>query len=123
MSLKARVSLYIFSAFFIIAGINHFVVPDIYLKIIPPYFPYHVFLTYFSGFAEIVLGIFLLFKKTQKLSALGIIILLIALIPAHIYMIQIAPFYLGSIYVNSILAWLRLPIQILLILWAYQYYK
>jgi uncharacterized membrane protein len=57
------------------------------------------------------------------LSALGIIILLIALIPAHIYMIQIAPFYLGSIYVNSILAWLRLPIQILLILWAYQYYK
>lgn len=123
MSLKARVSLYIFSAFFIIAGINHFVVPDIYLKIIPPYFPYHVFLTYFSGFAEIVLGIFLLLKKTQKLSALGIIILLIALIPAHIYMIQIAPFYLGSIYVNSILAWLRLPIQILLILWAYQYYK
>lgn len=123
MSLKACVFLYLFSAFFIIAGINHFAVPEIYLKIIPPYLPFHLSLTYFSGFAEIVLGIFLLFKKTQKLSALGIIILLIALIPAHIYMIQIAPFYLGSIYVNSILAWLRIPIQILLILWAYQYYK
>ena len=123
MSLKACVFLYLFSAFFIIAGINHFVVAEIYLKIIPPYLPFHLSLTYFSGFAEITLGIFLLFKKTQKLSALGIIILLIALIPAHIYMIQIAPFYLGNIYVNSILAWLRIPIQILLILWAYQYYK
>ena len=123
MSLKACFFLYLFSAFFIIAGINHFVVPEVYLKIIPPYLPFHLSLTYFSGFAEIALGIFLLLKKTQKLSALGIIILLIALIPAHIYMIQIAPFYLGSIYVNSTLAWLRIPIQILLILWAYQYYK
>ncbi len=115
MSYKFPLHLYLFSALFIVAGINHFIVPDIYLGVIPPYLPYPALLNYFAAMAEIVLGILLLFKKTQKLSAVLIIMLLIAFIPAHIFMMQIAPFYLGKIHVSLFVACLRLPIQLLLI--------
>jgi uncharacterized membrane protein len=89
----------------------------------PKWLPVPGFLIYFSGIIEIVLGLLLLFAKTRKLAALLIILMLIAFLPAHIYMIQIAPFILGKILVTPIIAWARLPIQLLFISWAFYYYK
>ena len=123
MPFRLPLHLYLFSALFIVAGINHFIIPEIYLGIIPPYLPYPALLNYFAAVTEIGLGTLLLFEKTKKLSAVLIIMLLIAFIPAHIFMIQIAPFYLGKIYISVFVAWLRLPVQLLLILWAYKYYR
>lgn len=118
-----RISLLIFAVFFIIAGLNHFNVPEVYLKIIPPYLPFPEFLNYLSGAIEIVCGALLLFPATRRAGAAGIIALLIVLLPAHIYMIQLAPFNLGNLHVTPLIAWLRLPIQLMLIWWAYKYYK
>jgi uncharacterized membrane protein len=113
--------LYLFSGFFILAGMNHFYMPGIYANLIPPNLPQHEFLVYFTGIAEMCGGILLLFNKTRKQGAILIIVLLILFIPAHIYMIRMAPFHLGKLIITPLIAWLRLPLQALLILWAYQY--
>ena len=32
--------------FFVLAGLNHFLHPDFYVRIMPPYLPWHWFLVY-----------------------------------------------------------------------------
>jgi uncharacterized membrane protein len=38
--------------FFVVAGVNHFLRPDFYMKIMPPYLPWHFPLVYLSGFSR-----------------------------------------------------------------------
>ncbi len=73
-------------AFFMVAaGTMHFVNPDFYLRIMPPYLPIHLELVYLSGFFEAALGLLLLFPRVTRFAAWGIIALLIAIFPANIY--------------------------------------
>jgi uncharacterized membrane protein len=101
---------------FIFAGINHFREPDFYLRIMPPYLPWHLFLVYLSGVFEVVLGILLLIPKTQKLAAWGLIALLLAVFPANIYMAMNTGLFAD---INPTLIYLRLPLQFVVIAWAY----
>ena len=101
---------------FILAGINHFYDPDFYLRIMPPYLPWHLFLVYLSGVFETVLGIMLLIPKTQKLAAWGLIALLFAVFPANIYMAMNTELFAD---INPTLIYLRLPLQFVVIAWAY----
>lgn len=103
------------------AGINHFLHPAGYLSIIPPYLPAHKAINYISGAAEIILGILLLFPGTRKFAAYGIALMLVAFIPAHIYMIQKGGCMGsgGALCIPAWLAWVRLfPLQFILIGWA-----
>ena len=103
---------------YIIAGINHFRVPRLYLKIIPPYFTKPKTLNLICGGTEIVLGSALCIPMLTKFAALGIIALLIAIFPANIYM------YLddnASLGIPSWLRLIRLSFQLALIWWAYVY--
>jgi uncharacterized membrane protein len=68
---------------YVVAGLNHFRSPKLYERIIPPYFP-NPTLNLISGFAEVVLGIALLIPVIKP-CRLGIIALLIAVFPTHIY--------------------------------------
>jgi uncharacterized membrane protein len=52
--------LYLMAIIYIIAGLNHFRNPRLYLKIIPPYLPNPKAVNTISGVAEIVLGIALM---------------------------------------------------------------
>lgn len=103
------------------AGINHFLQPDSYYKIIPDYLPNPVFINLFAGIAEIMLGLLFLFSKTRRLAAFGIIAMLTAFIPAHIVMIQNG-FCLSNGYcLPQWATWVRLfPLQFLLMLWAWK---
>lgn len=114
--------LWLYALFYILAGCNHFLSASVYYVIIPKWLPAPGFLIYFSGIVEIILGLLLLFNRTRKFAALLIILMLIAFIPAHIYMIRIAPFMIGEILINPLIAWLRLPLQLLFIGWAWYYY-
>ncbi len=107
--------------FYIIAGINHFVHPVPYLQIIPPYFPAHEVLNKVAGTAEICGGVFLFFQSTRSIAAYGIILLLLVFFTVHIYMIQQAPMHFGSLIISPFIAGARLPLQFLLIYWAYTY--
>lgn len=117
------VFLWIYALFYILAGFNHFISTQSYYAIMPKWLPAHTFLIYFSGIIEIFSGILLLFPRSRKLASISIILMLIAFLPAHIYMIQIAPFMLGKIIVTPFIAWMRLPFQLLFIGWAWYYYK
>ena len=72
---------------YIVAGILHFVRPRSYVSIIPSYIPYQKEMVYLSGIAEIVFGA-MLFTTLKDYALWGIILMLIAFIPVHIYMLK-----------------------------------
>src|SRR4051794_10399428 len=106
-----------FAALFLLGGIGHFVATDIDMKIMPPYLPYHRALVLLSGVFEVALGILLLVPTTSRLAAWGLIALLIAVFPANVFTHQ-HPEKFG---LSPTLLLLRLPIQGLLIFWAWAY--
>ena len=105
--------------FMVGAGTMHFVNPDFFLKIMPPYLPWHLPLVYMSGLFEIALGVLLLAPRFSRLAAWGIVALLIAVFPANIYLYQHQDLLPASPLVHL----LRLPLQAVFILWAYWYTK
>ncbi len=108
---------YLFGCFFVLGGLYHFINPDFYLKIMPPYLPWHLPLVLLSGALEIALGILLLVPRTSRFAAWGIIALLVAMFPANVFMFQ----HPEGFPLSPTLLLLRLPLQGVLILWAYAY--
>ncbi|MEQ8637964.1 DoxX family protein [Gimesia maris] len=115
MSLVKTISKYVLAIFMIVAGTMHFVNPEFYLKIMPPYLPFHKELVLVSGVFEILLGILLLIPKCSNLAAWGIIALLIAVFPANISLYQ----HQDILPASPIIHLLRLPLQGVFMLWAY----
>ncbi|MDT7540979.1 MAG: hypothetical protein QOE33_883 [Acidobacteriota bacterium] len=109
---------YIFALFFVVGGFNHFINTNFYLKIMPPYLPSPLLLVYLSGVIEVALGLLLLIPKFTRVAAWGLIALLLGVFPANIHMAfhrELYPEY------GSAALWLRLPLQLVLIAWAYWY--
>jgi uncharacterized membrane protein len=106
-----------FAALFVIGGVGHFVATDFYVSIMPLYLPYHRALVLLSGVFEVAPGILLLVPKTSRFAAWGLIALLIAVFPANIFMFQ----HPERFPLPPTLLLLRLPLQGVLILWAYVY--
>lgn len=111
---------WIFGIAFILAGLNHFINPDFYLRIMPPVLPFHLFLVYLSGIFEIVLGILLLIPKFTRFAAWGLIALLIAVFPANIYVAMNTE---NFAHINPMLIYLRTLLQFVLIIWAFWFTK
>src|SRR5881394_877390 len=109
------ISKWLLALFMVGAGTMHFIKPDFYLKIMPPYLPLHLELVYLSGFCEFALGLLLLIPGYSRFAAWGIIALLIAVFPANIYLFQ----HQDILPLPSIMHFLRLPLQGAFILWAY----
>jgi uncharacterized membrane protein len=114
----------ILAVLFILAGSLHFIIPRTYIGIMPPYLPAHTQLVYTSGVFEILGGLGLLAPMSlsgfpaRQFAAWGLIALLIAVMPANIYMVtdheKFATIPLWAL-------WLRLPLQLPLIWWAWLY--
>ena len=113
----ASIGKWTFGVLFVAAGIGHFVAPDVYVRIMPPYLPFHRPLVLLSGAIEIILGVLLLIPWCPRLAAWGLIALLIAIFPANIYLYQ----HQEILRASPIVHLLRLPMQGVLILWAYAY--
>jgi uncharacterized membrane protein len=109
---------YIFAVFFILAGLNHFRIQELYVRMMPPSLPWPLLLVYVSGLAEILLGMMLLVPSLVRLAAWGLVVLLIGVFPANIHMAVHAELFPEF---NAALLWARLPVQALLIAWAYWY--
>ncbi len=119
-----KISLVLLIVLYISAGINHFIHPDSYYPIIPPYFPFPVLINIVSGSLEILLGIGLMLSNTRKIAAYGIIILLFLFIPAHIFMIQKGGCMSETMCIPIWAAWVRLfPLQFILMWWAWRHRK
>ncbi|MGB8509630.1 MAG: DoxX family membrane protein [Pyrinomonadaceae bacterium] len=109
---------YVLGIFFVVGGLNHFISPAFYLKIMPPYLPWHLFLVYLSGLFEVACGALLLVRRFERLAAWGLIAILVAVSPANIHMATHAELYTD---IPPTILWLRLPLQLVLIAWAYLY--
>ncbi len=105
---------------YLLAGLNHFINPEFYIKIMPPWLPSPAALVLVSGIFEVVFALLLISPQTRKIGAWGIIVLLVAVFPANIQML------LNYMHSNDPKLWIaiaRLPLQLLLIWWAYGFTK
>tara|TARA_A100001391_G_scaffold201626_1_gene189125 strand:- start:228 stop:650 length:423 start_codon:yes stop_codon:yes gene_type:complete len=101
---------------FVAGGVNHFVSPEVYLKIMPDYLPWQRSLVYVSGFFEILGGVGMAIPRLRRAAGCGVIALLITVFPANVDMV------VNSDQFPSIPYWAlvaRLPLQGLLIAWVW----
>jgi uncharacterized membrane protein len=107
------------ATFFILAGINHFIMPSTYLSIMPGYLAWPKILVVISGLAEIIGGAGVLPKRSRVWAGWGLIGLLLAVFPANIQAISTGAAIAGHV-IPTWLLWARLPLQVLLIAWVYR---
>jgi uncharacterized membrane protein len=106
----------LFGAFFVFAGTTHFTNRDFFVSIVPPYLPGAEALVAISGVAEIALGLSLWVPRWSRLAAWGLVALLVAVFPANLHMWMHPEQY--PTIAPAALLW-RLPLQGVLIAWAY----
>lgn len=118
MKYVKRGTRYLLGVLFVLAGINHFVNPDFYMKLMPGYLPLHYGLVILSGITEVIAGALLIYGPTIRLGAWGIVAMLVIFLLVHVHMIVHRDLYPG---VPLWALWLRLVFQFLFIAWAWWY--
>jgi uncharacterized membrane protein len=125
LSRLKRPLLYVMGVTYVVAGAMHFVVPALYVQIIPPRFPNPLALVYLSGVAEILLGIGVVVPRTRRLAAWGLVALLVAIFPANVYMathdVMLEGLPAWASTPSNAATWARLPFQLVFIAWAWWY--
>lgn len=96
----------------------HFIRPNFFKHFIPEFFSKKL-VNYIVGFIEFSLGFGIFFSETVKNASLGIFILLILLLPIHIWDLTKTRPAIGS----KKLAIIRIPFQFLLMYGAYLIYS
>jgi uncharacterized membrane protein len=109
---------FLFGAFMIFGGIIHFLKPEIYLPFIPAFLP-QMAINYLAGILEMIIGIGVFIPKFRSIATLGILIMMLAFLPLHIIDVFKENPAIGS----HQLALIRLPLQFVLIFWAWFIYK
>ena len=111
---------YLMAAMYGFTGMMHFIKPSVFVKVIPDFMPKPKLLVYLSGVAEIVLAVALLFYDLKNWAILGIVAMLAVFMIVHINMLR------GGKHAAGAPMWiliLRIPIQAVLVWWAFQYYN
>jgi len=109
----------LFGPFFVFTGLMHFVKPRMYERIVPPYVPRPREVVYASGIAEIAGGLATLHPATRRAGSAWSIATLIAVFPANLHMALEAERFEKGVPGGEAALWARLPVQALLIAWAY----
>lgn len=111
-----RLARWSFAAFFIVAGVAHFLFPAPFVAHLPPSTPGRLPIVYATGLIEIALSGALLAVQPPRRRAvtLAIAVYLVAVFPGNL---SIA-FAQVPVYPSPWMAWARLPLQPLFILWA-----
>jgi uncharacterized membrane protein len=66
-------------------GLSHFFIPENLMEMLPPIFPFPLFIVYITGVLELLFGVLLLFDKTYKMTGKILIVYFILIWPANIY--------------------------------------
>ncbi|TMK25394.1 MAG: DoxX family membrane protein [Actinobacteria bacterium] len=106
------------AAFFVGAGVNHFVMPGPYEHMVPPRLQDDAKrVVAVSGAAEIVGGLAVLSSRTRRLAGAGLVALLAAIFPANLYMAR-TPERFRKVPRWALYA--RLPLQPMMMWWAWR---
>ena len=117
-SRKQSIARWVLALFFIVAGINHFLAPEIYLGMMPAWLPVKDAANLISGIAEIAGGLGLLLPRFRRPAAWGLIALLVAIFPANIQ-VALQGHMPGLENAPPALLWLRLVFQPVFIAWVW----
>ena len=109
---------YLMACIYILAGIMHFAYPSTYRRVIPSWIPCHRAVVYLSGGMEIIFGAALFYPGLSRPALYGIILLLVLFLPVHTHMLRDKKAAMG---IPPLILVLRIPLQGLLIYWAYTY--
>jgi len=121
--MKRNLLRYSFVVFYTVAGIMHFIQPDVYLEVIPDWMCYKSLINYTAGFVELLVAVMACFKLSQQLASYITIAMLLAFTISHIYFIQMGS-CAGDFCIPEWIAWIRLiVIHPLLIWWAWKIRK
>jgi uncharacterized membrane protein len=104
--------------FFIGAGALHFVKPEPYRAIMPPYIPAPDAMVVLSGVAEAVGGAGLLFPWTRRWAGWWLAATLVAIFPANVHMALQPGRYERHVPGGRIGLYARLPFQLVFIAWV-----
>jgi len=96
-------------------GIDHFVAPDFFVRIVPRALPHPLLLVQISGLCEVLGGLGLLVPRVRRAAGIGLVLLYIAVFPANVNMV-VHPELGGSIPLWAL--WVRLPFQIVFVVLA-----
>jgi len=98
------------AAFLLAAGTAHFVVPQPYRRIVPRLLADPAFWVRWSGVAELGCAVLVAVPRTRRAGALAAAVLFVVVFPANVQMALDA----------GVVAWIRLPLQVPLIIWAWR---
>ena len=95
-----------------VAGVMHFVRPEFFDAIVPPWLPpSRRFWTLISGVAELVVGVMLFVPRWRRSGAIALFVLLVAVYPANLYMTWD---WRDRPAGERVVSWVRLPLQFVL---------
>jgi uncharacterized membrane protein len=103
---------------FVAIGVLHFVRPGFFEQIVPPYLPQPLALVYISGYFEILGGCCIMIPAVRLAAGWGLIALLIAVFPANLHM-ALNDVHVDGKAASPLLLWLRLPLQLVFIVWVW----
>ena len=118
MQTTKRILTFLFGILMILGGVNHFLKPEMYAPFIPDFLPNEA-INYLSGILEIICGLGVFIPPFRSWAKLGILVMMLLFLPLHIWDIFKEKPAIGSHQV----ALIRLPIQFVLIAWAWFIYK
>ncbi len=103
------------SLLLVTTGTLHFARPSGFESIVPGFLGPPALWVYASGIAELGCAVTLAFRPTRRIAGWACVVLFIVVFPANVKMALDSLDGDGSVLV----AWLRLPLQVPLILWAW----
>jgi uncharacterized membrane protein len=106
-----RIGLALVFLWFSVGGIAHFVFTDAEMRIVPPWVPWPRAAVLASGAFELLGAGGLLWRPTRPAAGIGLVLLTLAVTPAHFYMLQRPELFGVPLWA----LWLRLPLQAALI--------
>ena len=104
----------------IVTGIAHFTSADSMVEMMPDFLPYKREIVYLTGVLELLAVVGLLVEKTSKLTAVMLIIYLIAVLPANVIG-SLKQVNLGGMEIGAVYLLFRVPLQIFFIFWTYYF--
>jgi len=117
-----RFSFLLLIAFWTTAGLSHFANPELFIRIMPNYFPEPYLLNIAAGTMELVVVAGWIFIPTRKYATYLAILMLSIFLSVHIYHVQIGYFPAQRDMPMWVLI-ARIPMQFLFMAWAWWHRK
>jgi uncharacterized membrane protein len=106
---------------FFFTAVGHFLKGSEMQEMIPPWFPRRDLVVFFSGLFELVLAVALVIDRLSFVAGIVAIAFLLLALPLNIYS-AMARVKFGGHVVGPSYLFVRIPLQLLLIGWAYWFF-